>query len=429
MFDLLFEKVAYMDETGTLCRERYVGVTGDRIRYLGTDKPPEAARRTIDGSHRLLLPGFVNTHCHVPMTLLRGYGEGLRLQDWLYTRIFPFEGKLTGDDVYYASLLGIAEMLRSGVSSFTDMYFECDRIIEACTESGIKANIAWGISGQDPSFEANSRYGIVERWMTPYRDPTGRVRTEQSVHAEYTCSEALVRDVAAYAKAHGARMQVHLAETKTEQAECIERHGVTPARFFLDCGVFEVPTTAAHCVWVTPEDIGILADHGVTMAHCPTSNLKLASGIAPAWAMHQAGVNVSIGTDGASSNNNLNMLEEIALAALLQKAKTGDPTVMHPAEVLRMASRNGAISQGREDCGQIAEGCKADLILFDLSAPHLQPEDEMLAHVVHAASAEDICMNVIDGQVVCENGVPCHIDLERVIFEVNARKRRILSEL
>lgn len=429
MLDLLFEHVSLMDETGALVTDRYVGVRGDTIAYLGPDKPEEDAVRTIDGAHRCMLPGFVNTHCHVPMTLLRGYGEGLCLQDWLFTRIFPFEGKLTGDDVYYASLLGIAEMLRSGVCSFTDMYFECDRIIQACVESGIKANIAWGISGQDPSFEKNSRYGIVESFMTPYRDPTGRVRTENSIHAEYTCSEALVRDVAAYAKANGTHMQVHMSETKKEQEECIARHGMTPAEFFLHCGVFEVPTTAAHCVWATPDDIKIMAEYGVTMAHCPSSNLKLASGIAPAWQIHKAGVRVSIGTDGASSNNNLNMLEEITLAALLQKVKTGDPTVMSPSEVLLMASRNGAHAQGRTESGVLAVGKKADLILFDLTSPHLQPEDEVLSNIVHAATADDICMNVIDGKVVCEKGVPLDIDLERVTFEVNARKKRILSEL
>ena len=423
---MLFEKISLIDEQFHLLKDQYLATQNGKICYIGAEKPQGEFGRCYDGKNKCLLPGFYNTHCHVPMVLLRGYGEGMRLQDWLFNRIFPFEAKLTAEDVYWGSMLGIAEMLRCGTVSFTDMYFFCEEIIRAAEESGIKAVISRGISSIDDSrpFREMEQCRSV-RELVGYRG-SGRVRGEAAIHAEYTSSEQFIRGAAELARELGTTMHVHLSETKSEHEECKARHGGrTPAQFFRDCGIFDVKTNAAHCVWVEDADIEILAEKGVSVAHCPSSNAKLASGIAPLGKLLAGGVNVSIGTDGASSNNNLNILEEMTLASLLQKVSRGDPTVMKPQEVLHMATVCGAKAQNRAQAGSLRVGNAADLVVFDLDQPHLTPCHDLLSNILHAATAEDICMTMVDGEVLCEKGICLTIDVERAEYEVKKRAEKI----
>lgn len=429
---MLFKDIGYTDEsfeskTGSIL------VEGEKITWIGSGVPDGYRGEIYDGKSKMLLPGFYNIHCHVPMVLLRGYGEGLPLDRWLNERMFPFEGKLESDDIYWASLLGMAEMLKSGIMSFTEMYFCTESIAKAVDECGMKANISnAAIAFSDDIKYMSTRSGqeTVRLSQIARGLGHGRVICDASLHAEYTCTENLAREVAQYAREHGLRMHVHVSETTSEhEAAKARRGGRTPARFLADCGLFDVPATAAHCVWVEDSDLDIFVEKGVTVAHCPSSNLKLGSGIAPIVKMRGAGVNVGIGTDGAASNNNLNGLEEVNLASLLQKGINQDPLCMGMAETLRIACENGAKSQGRPDCGSIKIGNRADLIVFDLDNPNMQPAFDPLANALYAANASDICLTMVDGKVLYKNGELLTIDIEKATAEARRSQARVISQL
>lgn len=397
-----------------------VAVEGAYITAIGADLPAAAEDKLIDGRGDLMLPGFVNTHCHAAMTLFRGYGEDLPLSRWLNERIFPAEDRLTNESVYWGSLLAIAEMIRNGITSFSDMYFFCADTARAVLESGIKANLsrslvsfADGIKlAEDDRFKeavalADEFHGAGE----------GRIKVDFSVHAEYTNRPDYCAAVGEYAAAHGFGMQIHLSETEDEHNACIERHGKTPAAFFADLGVFAAPTTAAHCVWVTDADIEILRTHGVTAAHNPTSNLKLGSGVMPLRKLLDGGVNVALGTDGAASNNTLDILRELRLAAILHKGVNRRADITTAAEMLPLATENGAKAQGRADCGRIAVGARADLILLDLSAPHNMPVYDLDATVAYSAEAADVRLTMVDGRILFADGAYTSIDIDRLRHE------------
>ena len=248
----------------------------------------------------------------------------------------------------------------------------------------------------------------------------GRIHIDFSIHAEYTCKSHIVKAYSDLCREKGGRMHIHLAETAREQRECIERYGKTPTEWFESLGTFDSPTAAAHCVAVTERDMDILKAHGVSVVHNPTSNLKLGSGFAPIPRMLDLGLNVALGTDGAASNNNLNMMEEMHLAAVLHNGFTHDPTLMKPAQVLNMATRSGARLQGRGDTGELAVGKKADVIAIDLGRPHLYPNLDPLALMVYSAQGADVAMTMVDGRILYENGEFLTLDADKILSE--ARK-------
>lgn len=429
---MLFNKISVVDDSFSLRRDMYLVTNGSRIEYIGKEKPLNYEGEVYNGENKVVLPGFVNNHCHVPMTLLRGYGEGLPLHRWLTEKMFPFEAKLTGEDIYWGSLLGIAEMVKSGVVSFTDMYFEIELMAQAVSESGIKVNLSHGLSynSKKPSIFELQGYKDTERMLDiASRDKTGRLKIDIGLHAEYTSRESLVREVAHYARERNLIVHTHLSETQGEHDNCKLKYGKTPAEYFAECGLFDQPTTAAHCVWVEDSDIEIIKSKGVVPVHCPSSNMKLGSGFAPVKQMMEAEIPVTIGTDGASSNNNLNMVEEIYLAAMINKGSTQDPEFMYPAQLLKLATINGARAQGREDCGSIKVGNKADLVVFDMDKPHLQPVFDELANILYSGQSDDICMTMIDGQIVYKDGEYKTIDIDKVMHKAVGIKERILSEL
>ena len=429
---MLFEDISILDEEMKVREHQYVSVEKDRIAYIGPERPKEFTGEVIRGQGRLLMPAFYNPHAHTPMTLLRGYGGGLNLNDWLTTMIFPFEAHLTPEDVYYSMQAGIAEMLRFGIVSTTDMYMQGESIVKAVLETGVKSNIGLGLVCFDPTKKLeelpdyiNSKY-LFENYHGAGDD---RVRIDMAVHAEYTSNPTVVRGFAEYSKSVGANMHVHLSETRKEHEECKGRHGKTPAKYFLDLGMFESPTTAAHCVWLEEEDFDIFAEKGVTVASCPVSNLKLASGICDAKKMLEKGINVGVATDGVSSNNNTNMFEEMKIFTLLQKAKHLDPTVITPEQGLFAATRAGALSQNRPDCGLLKEGFKADLIVLDIDQPHMKPVHSMTDNLVYSADGGDVEMTICDGKILYNNGEFTTLDIEKVEFETERSRKRILSEL
>lgn len=428
---VLFKDVLYLAEDFSV-KTGCVAVAGRDIVYIGEQAPEMStpADTVIDGRGKLLMPGLFNTHTHLAMELMRGYGENLSLQDWLFKRIFPFEAKLSRNAVYWGSLLAIAESLHFGVVSSTDMYMGVEDVCRAAAESGYKLNAAlMGAVGVDKTAEKPfvGAEAAIKQWHG-YDD--GRIKVDGAIHAEYTTDEAfcvMMRDVAAE---YDLNMHLHLSETKSEHEECKARHGgLTPLGWFAHLGVLQRPTTAAHCVWADEADIALMTEWGVTAAHNPISNLKLASGIAPVPQMLAGGVNVTLGTDSSASNNNQNLWEEMKLMAILHKAAAGDPTVVTPREVLAAATINGALSQGRKNTGSITVGKRADLQLLDVDKPHLQPCYDWLNNLVFAAQGSDVVLTMVDGQILYHNGEYTTLDVEKIVAEVERERKRILSEL
>ncbi len=300
------------------------------------------------------------------------------------------------------------------------MYYYCDRIAQAATESGIKANIGRGISCFDDSkcFIDLPAYGELSDLVTKFHGGAdGRILIDAAPHSEYTTKPDILSDIADFAASHSLRIQVHISETNKEHLECVGRHGKTPALVMKNSGIFDLPVTAAHCVWLTDSDMQLLADNNVYVAHCPQSNLKLASGIAQIEKMTKQGIKVALGTDSAASNNNLDMLEEMRTASLLAKGVSRNPCALPAEEVLYMATRAGALSQGRYDCGDIETGYCADFVILNTTHPSMTPSHNSLSNVMYAAGAADVEMTVVNGRVLyCKGDYP-YMDIERIVYE------------
>lgn len=427
---MLFKSVTILNEHFDIEKDVDVRIEDGKIKEISKDRlEPYDATRIIDGKHRLLIPGFANVHCHVPMTLLRGRGEGLDLWTWLTTAIFPFEAKMTADDMKIGTRLGLLEMIRSGITTFTDMYLNIGAIAEAVAESKLRANLCFGLSAGEEPFD--QRRGVKETLdlLKTVGTNQGRVKVDLGLHAEYTSDEETVRGVAALAKEHQLIVHTHISETKNEHQGSIERHGMTPLAWLNHCGILENPVIAAHCVYVTAEDLKLMAEKDVTPVHCISSNLKLGSGVADIGAWQKAGIPYAIGTDGAASNNNLNFFEELHLVSLVHKGVTKDPTFLQPKELLAAATVRGYASQKRTNAGLIKEGYDADLVLIDLDKPHLVPENDLASHLCHSAQAEDVCMTMVGGDILYEDGTFTTLDEEKILAEARQATKEILARI
>ena len=409
-----------MDDQNTVLPNAYVEVEGTRIRSVGTQRPWGPFDQEIDGKGNVLMPGFVNAHTHVPMTAMRGYGDGNNLQDWLNNYIFPVEARWDDRAVRACTALGLAEMIASGVTSIADMYMRTDIIAQEVASAGISANLSVGgvLFGEgfdpDTNHDCVAQRELTEKWHN-YND--GQIRVDASIHGEYTSRAELWQWMADYAREHQLGMHVHISETKAEHEACIARHGKTPIQILNDYGVWDTRAIAAHCVWTTPEDWAIMAEKGISAIHNPISNLKLGSGIAPIPAMKKAGVNVCLGTDGVSSNNCTDFFSDLKFAAILHNGAGCDPLALLPADALRMATRDGGAALGRKT-GMIQGGYEADLILVDFSHLNLTPCHSVLSNLAYAAHGTDVCMNMARGKVIYKDGDFLTIDLERVRREV-----------
>ena len=416
----LFKNANILTSDADEKKQLFVAVDKNTITYVGSDRPQGSFDRTIDCTGKLLCPGFYNVHCHSPMTLFRGYGEDLPLDKWLTERIFPAEDHLTPESTYSGSMLAIAEMISCGTVSFTDMYMFPEMTAKAVSETGIKANLTRPVLSFDPNEkpEDNFRFSEAKSFAEEFNgEADGRIIVDMSVHAEYTNTERSVRFTSEYALEHGLLMQMHLSETEKEQRECIERHGTTPAGFFLRCGAFDVPASAAHCVWVTDEDISIMAEKGVTAVHNPASNLKLGSGVMPIRKMLDGGVNIALGTDGASSNNMLDIISEMRLAAILHKGISRNASETRSSEMVPIITVNGARSQGRNDCGMIKPGFKADIVLLDMDSVNTIPSYDICASFAYSMKSDNVFMTMADGTILYENGEYLTLDIEKVKHE------------
>ncbi len=429
---MLFKNVTILDENLQIKNDMYVSTEGKHIKYIGETRPEGVFEREYDGRGKLLMSGFYNSHAHSPMSLMRGYGENLALQDWLNKKIFPFEDKLDGNAVYWGTLLSYAESLRFGIVSSSEMYYFMDDMVKAAVDSGIKANISRAIVNFDDSdvWKLPSMQEMKHSFEEYHNIEDERIKIDVSIHGEYTSNHLAVSAVAEYAKAHGARMHVHVSETQSEHEECKERHsGKTPVQYFNQLGLFDVPATAAHCVWIEGEDYEILKEKNVTVAVNPVSNLKLASGVCNVQKLLDTGINVAIGTDSTASNNSLNFMEEMKMFALAPKTHFKNPEIVSPTQTICAATRGGAVGQGRDDCGIIREGARADLIVIDMNRPHMHPVHDLKNNLVYSASGSDVILTMVDGRVLYDNGEFTSIDLERTIFEAEKATKKILAQL
>lgn len=435
---MLFKKIAIFDENFECVPNQYVGVKGARIDYIGSVPPEDAASygEIYDGTNKLMLPALYNDHAHAPMTLLRGYAENLPLDRWLNEKCWPFEAKMTPEDNYWATLLACAEMSRYGVVSFSDMYYATRERARAVIESGMKANLCEGLL----AFESKpySEYPISKQNEEYVRDlhgaADGRIRIDYNIHAEYTSNPVVCKDIIEILKENGLRLHLHLSETEKEVQECRERHdGMSPAEYFNSLGAYDVPCTAAHCVWLDDNDLDILQSHNVFIANNPVSNMKLGSGFAPIPEMLKRNMNVCLGSDGMASNNNHDLFGDMYVMGLIYKGYNLKPDVVEPKQILRAATINGAASQGRADCGAITIGNRADLTVLDVSGPQWCPMTSPIYNVIYAGSGSDVVLTLCDGTVVFKrSGTDMEwpqIDLELVKDEVSKRAQRIISEL
>lgn len=393
------------------------------IGEIPVDFQPE---QTIDCTDKLVTPGLINTHTHAAMTLLRSYADDIALMDWLQNKIWPAEGNLTGDDVSCGTLLAIAEMLKSGTTTFADMYFFMPQVAEAVNQSGIRAVLSRGMTGITPTAEE----ALIESeafYKNYHNAADGRITVMIAPHAPYTCPPPYLKRVVALAARLGAEIHIHLSETQGEVLNCQKEYKKSPIELMDELGVFDLGTLAAHCVHVSEKDIEIMHKQKVRVAHNPGSNMKLASGIAPVPEMLRAGICVGLGTDGASSNNNLDMLEEMRLAATLHKASTLDPLVIPASTAFSMATKFGATALGLSNIGEIKVGYKADIVLWDMHAPHWYPRHDALSLLTYAANAGDVHTVIVNGKVLLDNKRLTTIDEERLLFEANKRAFRLVK--
>ncbi len=420
------------DADRTVVEDAALAVSDGRILAVGPRaavQPAHAPARTIDLGQSLLLPGLINAHTHVSMTLMRGLADDLPLMDWLTRHIFPVEQKLTPELVRLGALLGCAEMLRTGTTCFCDMYLMEQAVAEAVDQAGLRARVGEVVFAfPSPAYKDLDGALDVVRAMHERWAGHPRLRTAVMPHAVYTTTPELLTKTMALAEELDIPLNVHLAESATETAQCLEAQGRRPVAYLHSLGLLGPRTLAAHCVDLTEEEIALLGATGTRVSHNPESNMKLANGYCPAQKLLDAGTVVGLGTDGACSNNDLNMFGEMASAALLQKALRMDPTVLPAQTVLDMATRHGAACLDWPELGSLEPGKAADVTALDLTAPNMQPVYNPVSHCVYAASGGEVRLTMVGGEVLYHDGAFPRLDYPALLAEVRAAARWVRGQ-
>ena len=422
--------IVSMDETKPEIFFADVLVEDKIITKIGVDLP-KVAHKVIEGKNRLLMPGLINTHTHVAMTLLRSYGDDRSLFDWLENMVWPMEDKMTKEDIKVGTELGIAEMLLSGTTTFLDMYAEMDQVALAVAETGIRGYLSKGMIFRDNEQVNQKNLKETENLIKKFhKTADGKIEFLVGPHAIYTNAKEFLEAQLEIAKKYNVGVHIHVSETREEVETAIKNHGMSPVAYLESLGIFEAhPVIAAHCVHLVDGDLEILKKHNVSIAHNPQSNLKLASGIAPVKTYLDYGVNVGLGTDGASSNNNLDLLEELQYASYLQKGSLEDPAAVKAYEALKMATVDGAKALGIVNkVGMIKEGYEADLIVFDLNKPHFYPlQHNKLSNLAYSAQSSDIILTMVQGKILMENRELKTIDLDSLYDKVTESVQGLLK--
>lgn len=405
-----------------------VAVASDRIVEIGpnlADKYPQA--KCISHAHGLIMPGLINTHTHAAMACFRGLADDLPLMEWLQEHIFPREAQLTAELVYQSTLLSLCEMIKSGTTSFNDMYLFAKDVARAAHASGMRAWL-----GEVVYDFPSPNYGELENGLRYTEELFDLYAGHELItvtvnpHSVYTCSPALLERLAAQAEERDTLYHIHLAENQDEVNTCMERYNCSPVQHLENLGLLNKRVVAAHGVMLTEEEAFLLARQKVKIAHCPESNMKLASGVAPVPAMLKQGITVGLGTDGCASNNDVDMFGEMNSAAKMHKVMQMDPTVMHAAETLHVATQGGATLLGAEkEIGMLAVGKKADVIMLDMDQPHLTPVYNPVSHLVYAAGGGDVIHSVINGQVVMQDRQIITLDEKAIIAKMKEIGERV----
>ncbi len=371
-----------------------LAVEGSEISRVEQSVRPDTDRydEVVDMSGKLLMPGFANTHSHAAMSLLRGYGDDLPLKAWLENKVWPMEARFGPEQVRWGTALAVLEMIKGGVTCFADMYDHMDQVAEVVHESGVRASLCRGAIGLCSEQEQNQKLDEAMRFAREWNgEADGRITTMMAPHAPYTCPPGFIKRFVEGAAELGVPLHTHVSETEAEVLLNVEQYGARPVEHLRRLGVFDLQALVAHAVHLTPAELGILSEHDVKVSHNPGSNLKLGSGIAPIPTMMRLGIRPSLGTDGAASNNNLDLLEEVRLAALIHKGANQDPLAVPAATALRMGTSYGAEALFVDELvGTLEPGKKADFISVDLAGPHMQPPHDVVSHIVYAASRDDV---------------------------------------
>ncbi|MDV0447482.1 5-methylthioadenosine/S-adenosylhomocysteine deaminase [Methanosarcinaceae archaeon Ag5] len=418
-----------MDDNRTEIQNGYVVIENDLITKVSDGNPSGFFDKTIDAEGNIVMPGLSNTHTHLGMTLLRGYADDMVLSDWLQKEIWPAEAELTAEDVYWGSMLGCLEMIRSGTTAFCDMYFFMDETAKAVEKAGIRGCLSYGMIELFDEERGNSELIKGERLVKEWQGKAnGRITTMYGPHAPNTCSKEFIARAKKAAERDGVGVHIHVLETEDELNTMKKNYGVCSVHHLDSVNFWNtkgddltagVDVLAAHCVWMSDGDIKLFAEKGVTVSHNPISNMKLSSGAAPIQKMLDAGVNVALGTDGCASNNNLNMFEEMKTAALLQKLVTTDPEALPAKAVVEMATRNGAKVIDKKT-GALKAGNKADLIVVDTKKANATPIFDAYSHLVYSAAGSDVKTMIVDGKILMEDYLVLSMNENEVIEKSKA---------
>ena len=425
---ILLKKInAALPEGDTLAVRRCdIGIDGTRILFAGDCPNDFTPDKTINGTGKFVIPGLVNAHTHAAMALLRNRADDLPFMAWLFDHIIPMEDRLSEGDIYWGTMLAACEMLRSGTTCFNDMYFTGEEIIQACRDSGIRAQLSLGITNAYcDKAAADAKLDTSVEQIRQYRG-TERLTFALAPHAPYTCTPEYIAQIAGQAKKLGVGIHTHLGESRDEIAQIKEKYNQSPFEYMEEAGLFELPVLAAHCVYMTEADMQIAAKYNMSVATNPVSNLKLSNGIAPVKQMLDAGINVALGTDGAASNNSQNMIRELGYLCLLHKGMNEDAQCIPAAQGLQIATLGGAKALGLEsEIGSIEAGKQADLAILNIEHSHWYPHSNLLATLCYGAQGSEVETVIVGGEILLENGALTKIDEERVRFEAQRISERL----
>ncbi|WLP85325.1 amidohydrolase [Mycoplasma seminis] len=408
--------VVTMDDDNKMIKNANVYISGKKIQYVGTDTLAKfAAEKVIDAKNNVLMPGMINTHCHIPMTILRNHANDVNLEDWLYNCIFPVEAKMSSQDIYYGALLGMAEMISTGTTSFVDMYFYVDQIAKAAEKMKIRAYLGIGITQDSVERNINDTKALHQKYLN-----NELINIMVAPHAVYTNSEETLYQTGNALKELNTIHTIHLNESKAEVKNSFDKYHTTPVFEAYKTGNLTSNTIIGHGVNLNESEIELIKQVGASIAHNPCSNLKLSSGVLPVQKLLNRGINICLGTDGAASNNNLDMFEEMKIASLLQKGVFGAPTLLNAWDTLKLATVNGAKALHREnELGKIKQGYIADLILVDLNNINHTPRANIIDSLVYSTNSHDVYTTIINGEIVYEDRKFTNINLQELMDKVN----------
>jgi len=409
-----------MDKNGTIIKDGAVYIEGNKIVNIG--KTEEIVKEykddeVIDCKGKLVMPGLINTHTHAPMVLFRGLGEDMELMEWLETKIWPMEAKLKPKDVYIGALLACIEMIKNGITCFADMYFFMDQVAKACLEVGIRGVLAWAVLDREISTKMDTSIEGCEKFVKRWTNKFDLIIPFVGPHAIYTCSMDTLLKARDIANKYNTYLHIHLSETRKEVYDCWKKYKKRPVEYLKSIEFLGENVLAAHCGWLTKSEVKILAEHNTKVSHCPVSNMKLATGgVMPLPEMQKAGVTIGLGTDGAASNNSLDLFETMKFAALLHKHARWDPTVTKAYDIVKMATIDGAKCLGIEEkIGSLETGKTADIIILDVEKPYWKPCYNPIFNLVYSCKASDVETVIVNGKIIVKNKKLTTVDEEKIM--------------